>query len=288
MHHHQSSPTRYIPMMSRTNPSDQNLALQDQLEQLEHYVKQSVVTGEAIHQVETGIWHRVLELGYQALGLYLSLQGDGDVGETLELENGEIVYRLPSVRRREYQSVFGDFSLERPVYGSREGQKIVCVPLDSRLQLPESKFSYLLQDWDQSLVVENPFAQVNATISRILGFKQSSDSLERMNRQMSESVSAFEAVCPAPPLASSEQITSLAGMAKGSLFVTQQTPLLSPSIVKREVLNQTARRCPPLALSIQLSPGYAPLRRCSTPYFVTPPRHPLPPHPPKLSPKPSE
>ena len=111
MHHHQSSPTRYIPMMSRTNASDQNLALQDQLEQLEHYVKQSAATGEAIHQVETGIWHRVLELGHQALGLYLSLQGDGDMGETLELENGEIVYRLPNVRRREYQSVFGDFSL---------------------------------------------------------------------------------------------------------------------------------------------------------------------------------
>ncbi len=154
--------------MSRTSPSDQNLTLHDQLEQLEHYVKESVVTGAAIHQVEMGIWHRVLELGHHALKLYLSLQGDGDVGETLELENGEIVHRLPSVSRREYQSVFGDFSLERSVYGSREGQKIVCAPLDSRLQLPESKFSYLLQDWDQSLVVENPFAQVNVTISRIL------------------------------------------------------------------------------------------------------------------------
>ena len=229
MHHHQSSPTRYIPMMSRTNPSAQTLALQDQLEQLEHYVKQSAITGEAIHQVETGIWHRVLELGYQAMGMYLSLQGDGDMGETLALENGEIVYRLPSVRHREYQSVFGDFSLERPVYGSREGQKILFVPLDSRLQLPESKFSYLLQDWDQSLVVENPFAQVNATISRILGFKQSSDSLERMNRQMSESVSAFEAVCPAPPLASSEQIIVASGDGKG---VPIRHPADTPAIAE--------------------------------------------------------
>ncbi len=40
----------------------------------------------------------------------------------------------------------GSFELSRRVYGTREGQKIEWVPLDQRLQLPESKFSYLLQD----------------------------------------------------------------------------------------------------------------------------------------------
>ena len=169
--------------MSQTNLYDQNPAFTDQLEDLEAYVKQSAIDGIAIHTVELGIWRRVLEIGRSALGLYLSLQGDGDVGEILELETGKTVRRLPSVHRREYQSVFGGFSLKRYVYGSREGQKIECVPLDSRLQLPESKFSYLLQDWDQSLVVESPHMQVSATLNRILGFEQSSDSLERMNRR---------------------------------------------------------------------------------------------------------
>jgi hypothetical protein len=39
---------------------------------------------------------------------------------------------------------------------TRKGQKIEHVPLDAKLNLPESKFSYLLQDWDQSLIVEMP------------------------------------------------------------------------------------------------------------------------------------
>ena len=61
--------------------------------------------------------------------------------------------RLEELHSRRYLSIFGEFLLQRMVYGSREGQKIEFVPLDNRLQLPESVFSYLLQDWDQSLCV---------------------------------------------------------------------------------------------------------------------------------------
>jgi hypothetical protein len=95
--------------------------------------------------------------------------------------------------------VFGLYELWRVVYGTRAGQKIEYVPLDAKLNLPESKFSYLLQDWDQSLDVEMPYAKVNATIVKILGFTQSVNSLERTNRKMSETVNAFWASQPVPP-----------------------------------------------------------------------------------------
>jgi hypothetical protein len=96
-------------------------------------------------------------------------------------------------------TVFGEFEIPRVVYGTREGQKIQHVPLDARLQLPESKFSYLLQDWDQSIAMEMPFGQVTSTLSRILGFKQSVNSLERTDRKMSESVDEFWKEMPTPP-----------------------------------------------------------------------------------------
>jgi hypothetical protein len=44
------------------------------------------------------------------------------------------------------------------------------VPLDERLQLPQGKSSYLLQDWHQALAVEMPYATVSATLARTLGF----------------------------------------------------------------------------------------------------------------------
>jgi hypothetical protein len=116
----------------------------------------------------------------------------------LRLADGQQGQRLAKLHTRRYVSVFGEFLLQRTVYGSREGQAITCVPLDNRLQLPESVFSYLLQDWDQSLCAEQAFGQVNQTIARILGLKQSVDSLEHMNEQMAKQVESYRDDRPMP------------------------------------------------------------------------------------------
>ena len=61
------------------------------------------------------------------------------------------------------------------------------------------EFSYLLQDWDQSLAVESPFAKVDETISKILRFSQSVDSLERSNRKTSAYADEFWQTLSVPP-----------------------------------------------------------------------------------------
>jgi len=91
------------------------------------------------------------------------------------------------------------FKIERYVYAQREGQKAELVPLVARLALPESKFSCLLQDFDQHLTMETPFQQVSNTIERILGLRQHVDSLERTNQKLAEHVEAFHACQTAPP-----------------------------------------------------------------------------------------
>src|SRR6266705_455752 len=111
--------------------------------------------------------------------------------------------RLEQLHERRYVSIFKEFTLPRTVYGSREGQKIDFVPLDNRLQLPEGACSYLLQDWDQALGVEEAFGQASRTVERMLGLKQSVDSLERTNVQMAELVEDFRAE-RAPPIMEEE------------------------------------------------------------------------------------
>lgn len=155
--------------------------------------------GQAAHHVEKSIFEGVLGLGRELLELFFAMQGPGDLGETFELPDGRTVRRLPGHRRRTYESVFGSFELERAVYGSRDGQKIQFVPLDQRLALPESCFSYLLQDWAVALSTEHAFARVSQTLAMILGLGQAVDSLERMNRQMAESVAGFRDTCAMPP-----------------------------------------------------------------------------------------
>ncbi len=170
----------------------------NQLEEMLNYVEDAYKQRQSAHEVEEGIFRRVLEIGRLALGVFFSLWGEADQGERLMLENGEEVRRLQDLHKREYLSVFGLFELYRAVYGTREKQKIQWVPLDAQLSLPESKFSYLLQDWDQDLAVDEPFADVNEVIRKILGLRQSVNSLERTKRKMSEAVEPFWAQETAP------------------------------------------------------------------------------------------
>ncbi len=163
------------------------------------FVEDAYKAGDAAHEVEGGLFRKLIELGYQALAMFFSLCGDGDEGQAVILPDGRRVRRLEELHPREYLSVFGLYELSRVVYGTREGQKIEYVPLDTKLKLPESKFSYLLQDWDQSLAVETSYAKVNETIGRILGLSQSVNSLERTNRKMSATVEPFWASQAVPP-----------------------------------------------------------------------------------------
>lgn len=171
--------------------------------------------GEALHIVEKDIWRSVLRLGRQALQWFLNQQGTGDMGETVVLEDGRTLRRLEDLHSRSYLSVFGEFNLPRTVYGTREGQKIEFVPLDDRLSLPQSKFSYLLQDWDQMLECEQPYAQVSQMLEKILCLKQHVDNLIRMTRHRSEDVEAFRDSLPAPPRAEEGKIVVLSADGKG-------------------------------------------------------------------------
>jgi len=168
------------------------------LDQLQAFVHLAVQQGTAVHEVELGVWTQLLAMGRQLLSGFFAQSGTGDLGPTLTLPNGDSVRRLEPVHARAYVSIFGKFQLERTVYGSREGQAIAFVPLDNRLQLPAQAFSYLLQDWDQALGVEQAFGQVNVTIARMLGLEQSVDSLETTNRHMAKDVPAFREQQPAP------------------------------------------------------------------------------------------
>jgi hypothetical protein len=189
--------------------------LYDQIEELGRYVQDAAREGTAAHVVEKGIWDRMLEMGWQTFGYFLAEQGDGDVGETFTLPDGRVVKRLEELHARPYQSIFGSYELNRAVYGTREGQKIEFAPLDHRLQLPESGYSYVLQDWDQALGVEHAFSRIDETIFRILGIKQPVDSLERMNRQMAREVESFRDTRPRPPAEEEGEIVVVTADNKG-------------------------------------------------------------------------
>jgi len=145
--------------------------LQTVVPQVLELLTRALQEGTAVHQVESQLWDLTLQLGRRSLTAFFEACGSGDLGETLTLPDGSNVQRLENRHSRRYVSIFGAFALERTAYGSREGQALEFVPLDNRLQLPPGAFSYLLQDWDQALAVEQAFSQVNQTIERMLKLK---------------------------------------------------------------------------------------------------------------------
>jgi hypothetical protein len=180
--------------------------------------------GTAVHQVEAQLWDLALQLGHRSLAAFFDACGRGDLGEAITLPDGRSVPRLEELHTRPYVSVFGAFRLERTAYGSREGQALEFVPLDNRLQLPRGPFSYLLQDWDQSLAVEQAFGQVNQAIERMLKLKQSVDSLEGMNRHLAQDVGTFRDLQGSPPAAEEGTIVVVSADCKGVVMRGQGTP----------------------------------------------------------------
>jgi hypothetical protein len=184
----------------------------------------ALTDGRPVHEVENGLWDLALQVGRRGLGAFLDSHGTGDLGPSVTLPDGREVERLAELHTRRYVSIFGPFTLQRTVYGSREGQALEFVPLDQRLQLPASVFSYVLQDWDQSLAMEQPFGQVSQTIERILKLQQSVDSLEGVNRQQAQDTGMFRALQGSPPAAEEESIVVVTADCKGIVIRGQGTP----------------------------------------------------------------
>jgi hypothetical protein len=201
--------------MSEATGEIKSQALLDELAETLAFVQHAFQAGSTAHEVESGLWQRMLKLGRSIYQAWLDLLGDGDAGERIVLADGRAVRRLVDLHRREIRNVFGLFELKRAVYGTREGQKIDAVPLDERLQLPQGKNSYLLQDWDQELVVDMPFETVSTTVARMLGFTQSVHTLERDQREMATAVADFWAAQPAPPLQQEGEILVCTADGKG-------------------------------------------------------------------------
>jgi hypothetical protein len=200
----------------------ENADLLPLLTEIGDFLRGAAHRGTPAHEVELAVWKCVLQIGATLFGQFLRLVGSGDLGETVALPDGRVCQRLEQRHSRRYVSLFGLFQLQRTVYGTREGQKIEFVPLDNRLQLPESDFSYLLQDWDQSLCVEEAFRQASSTLQRILGLRQSVDSLERMNAEMAQQVEDFRAERPLPTADAEGEL--LVSSADGKGVVMRRAP----------------------------------------------------------------
>ena len=175
------------------------LKAQSQFEQIQGFIRQAVQDGLRIDTVERNLMRFLLSLGYSLLSSYVAQQGNGDVGPEVTTSEGCTARRLPERHDRRYVSIFGELTISRTVYGTREGQKIERVPLDEQLGLPEGDFSYVLEDWGQRLCLKESFAEAGHSLEMLLGLRLGTRALEQMNRTMAGYAPSFQDALETPP-----------------------------------------------------------------------------------------
>lgn len=185
------------------------------VDQLVSIVQSGVEEQTPIHEIERKVLDTLLQAGQTTLQLFVDCAGDGDCGPVYQTSEGVTLKRSEQPHMRPYVCIFGPLYLQRYVYARRPGQKIEFVETDARLALPESKFSYQLQDWDQSFAMEQPFAKSADTIKKILNLEQHVDSLERMNRDMSMQADRFNASQSPPPTSEEGEVFVQSADGKG-------------------------------------------------------------------------
>src|ERR1700710_1043411 len=180
-------------------PEHAALKARHQFDALRDFVQQAAQDGQRIDTVEREVFRQLLGLDHTLLSAFVAAQGDGDLGPEVEMPGGCTVRRLPERHERRYASIFGELTIERFAYGTREGQRIERVPLDERLALPEGDFSYVLEDWGQRLSLKGSFAEAGEALEMLLGLRVGSRALEQMNRVVSGHAPSFQNSLEVPP-----------------------------------------------------------------------------------------
>lgn len=144
---------------------------------------QEFVQGKAmdleLYDLEKGLFRLVMALGRTWMGEVIARHGSGKVEFVLDALGRKLPYH--NDKKTGYLSIFGLLEIPRAYYW-RKDHEGVC-PLDAKLNLPQRRYSYLLDDWTQNTITEEPFAKAVERISKIFGIPVSKLGQESVARE---------------------------------------------------------------------------------------------------------
>lgn len=185
------------------------------LKQLHDQVIADADEGKSFDNVEKSIHLELLKLGRKLMQKFVNRVGPGDLGKTIDTNDGQQLQRLNKKRTKRIVCLFGDLQTERFVYAKRESQKIEFIPSDARMDLPENEYSYAVQDFSQELAVDMPYDRVKKVFDRFMHVNVGTESLERINANMSKYVTSFRDKRKEPDPASEGEILVVQADGKG-------------------------------------------------------------------------
>ncbi len=174
----------------------------EKLQQCGDTIRELVVnaskSGHSFDQTERAVWNLVLKTGFLAMELFTKLQGKGDLGDQAVTESGKTLRRSDTPT----DTLFGRSSVNTPLNSTPispgKNKNIVMHLISARMQLPEHRWSYLLQEFSQMFCVESAFNQAADNLELVFGAKFSVDTLEQTSQRMEVEADAFLDDLPTP------------------------------------------------------------------------------------------
>jgi hypothetical protein len=193
------------------------------VEQMQHAADRQ----QPIHQVEETIFRNLLVIGRWLLQAFLDMAGTGDVGPTLTIAGhspSDPHHKLPRLdepRKRPYLSIFDEIDIERTCYGH---DRVEAAPLDAQLHLPQRQYSYLLQQWLGSFVVDDAHAEAIRKLGTIFGLEITVKASEDLNREQASDVAVFQDRLPVPDAGDEGPLLVVTADCKGVPLVRKALP----------------------------------------------------------------
>ena len=214
-----------------TSDSHKSTSVMELAGQMEDFVRLAAREGRSLHEVEQQLHEMVHRMGNIATGMFIGLQGDGDLGQTVTTEEGVTLHRSAGLVNRPLQTVFGLFNIWAYVYARGPKKRIELRPVDARLSLPNGHASYLFEEFSQYFCVEQAFDRSLEAIERVMRQSLSKETLERINRRVGDQAEHYLDELCAPPVESEGEVMVLTGDGKGVPLVKaelESVPIFDP------------------------------------------------------------
>lgn len=218
-----------------TTDLHKGISLAGLAEEMEDFVRLSARDGRSLHEVEQHLHELVHRMGNVATEMFIGLQGDGDLGQTVTTEEGVTLHRSARPVNRPLQTVFGLFNVHAYAYARGPKKRIEFRPIDARMSLPAGHASYLFEEFSQYFCVEQAFDRSIEAIERVMRQSLSKETLERINRRVGHQAEQYLDELAAPPVDSEGELMVLTGDGKG-------VPLVKPDLASVPIFDPDERR----------------------------------------------
>ncbi len=147
-------------------------------QQISEYVRGKALDQD-LYSVEKELFEGMLILGRAFLSEVITRHGTGKADGPVQVGDEVLPYHLD--KEKTYLSIFGEVAINRAYYWSK-GEK-GYFPLEAELNLPDRRYSYLLDKWVQSTIVEETYEKAVGRFTELLGIPVSKLGQETVARE---------------------------------------------------------------------------------------------------------